>query len=89
LLISHKLSKLGNLLFNGTEEEIAYKLLVLLLKKDVKKKFAIVIKIIMDCDATEKITQPHYQRNCQALMKVLRELIRLFEKSERAQELEG
>jgi hypothetical protein len=62
-------------------------MLVLLMKKEVRKKFIIMTKIVMDCEASEKITQPHYQRNCQALMRVLRELIRMFDKNEKAQTL--
>ena len=49
LLISHKINKIGQLLFNGSEEDIVYKILVLLMKKDVRKKFVIMVRIIMDC----------------------------------------
>ena len=52
LLISVKIGKLGGLLFTGSEEDIVNKVLVLLLKKDVRKKFVVMVRMIMDCDAS-------------------------------------
>jgi hypothetical protein len=72
LLLSHKLPKLAGLLFNGSEEELASKALFLLLKKEVRKRFFVMVKLIMDCEAKEKIVQPQYQRNCQALMRTVK-----------------
>jgi hypothetical protein len=77
LLITNKLSKLASLLFVGNEQELPKKTLVLLLKKDVSKKFLIMARLVLDCEALQNIPQPHMQRNCQALTKLLRDLMRI------------
>lgn len=83
LLLTHKLNKLAPLLFNGNEEELPKKTIVLLLKKDVAKKFIVMVRMILDSESIHKIAQPQMQRNCQALTRILRELIRIFEKQEK------
>lgn len=45
------MSKFVPLLFTGTEEEMVRKSIVLLLKKDVAKKFMVMVSLIMDCTA--------------------------------------
>ena len=35
-------------------------------------------KIILQCDELHKAGQPHYQRNCAALMKVIRNFLRVY-----------
>ena len=52
LMISHKLGKLFTLLFSGDEEQMIWKSLVLLLKKEVVKKFKVLVELIMDNEAT-------------------------------------
>ena len=51
MLLSMKISKTAALLFNGTEEEQLDKSLILLLKKDAKKKFFVMLKIIMESES--------------------------------------
>jgi hypothetical protein len=51
LLLSMRLSKLAGLLFTGTEAELQTKSLVLLLKKDTSKKFLVMTRIILECEA--------------------------------------
>ena len=48
LLLSMKLSKLAGLLFTGSEAELQYKSLILLLKKETTKKFIVMTKIILE-----------------------------------------
>lgn len=66
------------MLFNGTDEQIQEKSLVLLMKKDVSRKFLFMVKLIFDCEEVHKIVQPNYQRNCTALVKVIKDFIRMF-----------
>lgn len=89
LLLSIKLSKLAGLLFTGNDVELQTKALVLLLKKEVSKKFMIMARIIVECESKEKVGLAHYQRNCHSLMKTLKEFFRIFEINEKAKELEG
>lgn len=51
LLLSIKLSKLAGLLFTGNDVELQTKALVLLLKKEVSKKFMIMARIIVECES--------------------------------------
>lgn len=43
-----------------------------------------MFKIIMECDIREKIGHANYQRNCSALMKLIKDFIRIYEKSVKA-----
>lgn len=88
LLLSMKLSKLAGLLFTGSEAELQHKALVLLLKKETSKKFLVMARVILEADSPEKVALAHYQRNCHALMKTLKDFFRIFERSEKAKELE-
>lgn len=89
LLLSMKLSKLAALLFTGSEAELQTKSLVLLLKKETIKKFLVMARIILECETPEKVALAHFQRNCHALMKTLKDFFRIYEKNEKAKELEG
>ena len=64
------------------------KIIVLLLKKEVAKKFIVMVRMILDSEAIQKIAQPQMQRNCQAITKLLRDLIRIFDKSDKLSEQE-
>lgn len=89
LLLSMRLSKLAGLLFTGSEAELQSKALVLLLKKETTKKFLVMARIILEIDNPEKIALAHYQRNCHALMKTLKDFFRLYDKNDKAKELEA
>jgi hypothetical protein len=45
---------------------------MLLLKKETRKKFTVVVRLILECDNSEKVALPQTQRNCISLMRVLK-----------------
>jgi hypothetical protein len=87
LLLSMRLSKLAGLLFNGSEAELQSKSLLLLLKKETTKKFLVMARIILETDSAERVALAHYQRNCHALMKTLKDFFRIYDKNDKAKEL--
>lgn len=84
LVLSMKVAKVAGLLFSGSEAELQTKSLVLLLKKEATKKFLVMTRIVLECETPEKVASPHYQRNCHALMKALKDFLRIYEKSDKA-----
>lgn len=67
--------------------ELQTKAIVLLMKKEVMKKFLIMVRIILECEGKEKVGLAHYQRNCLALMKTVKDFIKIYLRNEKAKEL--
>ena len=87
LTLTAPLSKVAQLLFNGSEEEIALKTLQLLLKKEVKKKYLVALKVVWENEDKEKHMMPQYQRNCQALARTIKDFCKIYERLPQAEKL--
>lgn len=70
--------KIYAMMFSGTEEQLHEKAIILLLSKNVMKKFLIFCRVIIQCEEVHKLGQQNFQRNCSSLLKVLKELIRSY-----------
>lgn len=46
-------------------------------------------RIILESDMAEKVALAHYQRNCHALMKTLKDFCKIYDKNDKAKELEA
>lgn len=81
------LSRVAQLLFTGGEEELALKSLQLLLKKEVRKKFLVLARVVWESEDRDKNLLPNYQRNCQALSRAVRDFCRVYERTPQAEPL--
>lgn len=66
------------MLFTGTEQEMGEKGLMLLLKKDIKKKFILVSKLLLQTEQIHLISQSNYQRNVYQYVKMVKDTLNVF-----------
>lgn len=73
-----KLGRVNKLLFNGSEQEMEEKGFLLLSKKEVRKKFVLVSRLILQTEQVHLINQSNYQRNIHQYTKALKEMLNIY-----------
>ncbi len=78
MLVAMKLSKVTKLLFTGSEQEVNEKAYMLLIKKDVRKKFLLLSKLLLQAEQLHLVNQSNYQRNIYQYAKTLKEVFSIY-----------
>lgn len=73
-----KLGRVSKLLFSGSEQEMEEKGFLLLSKKEVRKKFVLVSRLILQTEQVHLINQSNYQRNIHQYTKALKEMLNIY-----------
>lgn len=53
--------------------------MILLLKREVMKKFIVLCKVVLECEEGNKVGQQNYQRNVNALLKTIKDIMREYD----------